>query len=161
LALDAVMSIVLSRFTRAEPGPAPTTTDTGRILGAAMATLGGLVAGSVLALAIFVLPNWSEYWFYNVQMSITRKPHYDVRSLVDRLTGLPIYHDIFTHSWFLLVVGTLAALGAVARWTRIAAAERLLVLWIGLGAFELVLHDVGNERCFIFFIPALAALAGL
>jgi hypothetical protein len=39
--------------------------------------------------------------------------------------------------------------------------ERLLVLWIGLGALELLLHDVGNERRFVFFIPALVALAAI
>jgi hypothetical protein len=39
--------------------------------------------------------------------------------------------------------------------------ERLLVLWIGLGALELLLHDVGNERRFVFFIPALVALTAI
>ena len=37
-------------------------------------TLGGLAACGVLALAVFVLPNWEEYRFYNWQMSVTRKP---------------------------------------------------------------------------------------
>ena len=33
--------------------------------------------------------------------------------------------------------------------------------WLGLGALELILHDVGNERRFVIFIPALVALAAL
>ena len=39
--------------------------------------------------------------------------------------------------------------------------ERLLALWVGLGALELLLHDVGNERRFVFFIPALVALTAI
>lgn len=114
-----------------------------------------------MALVIFVWPHWQEYWFYNVQMSITRKPSYDLRSLMDRVTGFPIYHDIFTRSWFVLVLGTAAALGTIGRWMRTAAGERLLVLWIALGAVELILHDVGNERRFVLFVPPLVALTAL
>jgi hypothetical protein len=44
---------------------------------------------------------------------------------------------------------------------RLAAAERLLTLWIGLGVAELLLHDVGNERRFVLLIPALVAMAAL
>ena len=39
------------------------------------------------------------------------------------------------------------------------APERLLILWLALGTIELVMHDVGNERRFMFFIPALIAMA--
>ena len=39
------------------------------------------------------------------------------------------------------------------------AAQRLTVLWVALGTIELVIHDVGNERRFVFFIPALIAIA--
>jgi 4-amino-4-deoxy-L-arabinose transferase-like glycosyltransferase len=159
--LDAVMTLVLVRLKPDATEPFPVVSGFSRTESAALATLGGLVVGGVLALAVFVLPNWHEYLFYNVQMSITRKPSYDVRSLLDRVTNLPIYHDIFTRSWFVLALGTAAALGTLSRWTRIPAGERLLVLWVGLGAFELMLHDVGNERRFIFFIPPLVALASL
>jgi 4-amino-4-deoxy-L-arabinose transferase-like glycosyltransferase len=158
LGLDAVITIALS--VRLKGDATRTKVDT-LARTAALATLGGLAAAGAIALALFVLPHWRDYWFYNVQMSITRKPSYDIRSLMDRVTGFPILHDLFTRSWFVLVVGTTAALGTLARWTRAAPGERLLVLWIGLGAAELMLHDVGNERRFIFFIPALVALAAL
>jgi 4-amino-4-deoxy-L-arabinose transferase-like glycosyltransferase len=151
LALDATMTMALS--VRLKPDT------TARA--AALATLGGLAVGGAIAMALFVLPNWKAYWFYNVQMSISRKPSYDIHSLVNRITWFPIVHDIFTRSWFVLVVGMAAALGTLVRWSRVAPAERLLTLWIGLGAAELILHDVGNERRFIFFIPALVALAAL
>ena len=108
-----------------------------------------------------MLPNWSDYRFYNWQMSVTRKPSYDLKSLVDRLTWFPILHDLFTRMWLVLVVGGSAALAALGRWRQLTAGERLLVLWIFVGALELLVHDVGNERRFVFFIPALVALTGV
>ncbi len=128
---------------------------------AATTTLGGMAAAGAAALAVFVVPHWADYRFYNWQMSVTRKPSYSVRALMDRVTWFPIVHDIFTRTWLVLVAGTAGLLGALARWRRTPPAERLLVLWITFGALELLLHDVGNERRFVFFIPALAALAGL
>ena len=124
-------------------------------------TLGGLVAGGVVALAAFVLPNWTDYRFYNWQMSVTRKPSYDLKSLIDRVTWFPVLHDLFTRMWFVLTLGMTAALGMLARWRDLSAGERLLLLWVGLGSAELILHDVGNERRFIFFIPAFVALAAI
>ncbi len=35
------------------------------------------------------------------------------------------------------------------------------MLWLVLGALELILHDVGNERRFVIFIPALVALTAI
>jgi 4-amino-4-deoxy-L-arabinose transferase-like glycosyltransferase len=128
---------------------------------AARATLAGLVGWGLLALAVFVLPNWIEYRFYNWQMSVTRKPSYDAQSLINRVTWFPIIHDIFTRMWFTVVLAVAAIFGAIRRWKRVEAGERLLVLWVVLGAAELLLHDVGNERRFIFFIPALVALASV
>ena len=128
---------------------------------AAWMTLAGFTACGLLALAVFVLPNWAEYRFYNWQMSVTRKPSYDLRALLDRVTWFPIVHDIFTRMWFTVVVAVLAMLGMLARWRQLEAAERLLVLWVGLGALELLLHDVGNERRFIFFIPAFIGLTAV
>ena len=124
-------------------------------------TLGGLVAGGFVALAAFVLPNWTDYRFYNWQMSVTRKPSYDVKSLIDRVTWFPVLHDLFTRMWFVLTLGMTAALGMLARWRDLSAGERLLLLWVGLGSAELILHDVGNERRFIFFIPAFVALTAI
>jgi 4-amino-4-deoxy-L-arabinose transferase-like glycosyltransferase len=126
---------------------------------AAWATLGGLAAGGVVALAAFVGPNWAEYWFYNVETSITRKPSYTLRAFIDRLSWFPIAHDIFTRMWAVLVIGTFGALGLLVRWRTAHPGERLLLLWIALGALELILHDTGNERRFVFLIPAFVALA--
>jgi 4-amino-4-deoxy-L-arabinose transferase-like glycosyltransferase len=128
---------------------------------AARWTLGGLVCGGAAAAATFVLPNWTDYRFYNWQMSVTRKPSYDLKSLIDRVTWFPILHDVFTRMWFVLALGVTAALGLLARWRECPAAERLLLLWLGLGALELLLHDTGNERRFVFFIPVLVALAAI
>jgi 4-amino-4-deoxy-L-arabinose transferase-like glycosyltransferase len=128
---------------------------------AAMATLAGLAVCIVAALVIFILPNWTEYRFYNWQMSVTRKPSYDLKSLLDRITWFPILHDVFTRMWFTVIVATAGMLGAIVRWRRIEAGQRLLVLWITLGVLELLLHDVGNERRFVILIPALVALTAI
>jgi hypothetical protein len=63
--------------------------------------------------------------------------------------------------WFTLLVGLAGVFGLLVRWREAAAGERLLGWWVVLGALELVLHDVGNERRFVFFIPALVALAAV
>jgi hypothetical protein len=122
---------------------------------------GGLAAGGVLALAAFVGPNWADYQFYNWQMSVTRKPSYDLRSLVDRVSWFPVLHDVFTRTWAVIVVAVVSALAGLARWLRMHPGERLLLWWVGLGALEVLLHDVGNERRFVFFLPAVAALAAI
>jgi 4-amino-4-deoxy-L-arabinose transferase-like glycosyltransferase len=126
-----------------------------------LVTIAALVACGLLALLLFVLPHWADYRFYNWQMSVTRKPSYDLKSLVDRVSWFPILHDIFTRMWFTVVVGLTAALGLPARWRTVAPAERLLGLWMAIGALELILHDVGNERRFLIFVPPLVALAAL
>jgi 4-amino-4-deoxy-L-arabinose transferase-like glycosyltransferase len=153
IAIDAVIALIAARA--ASP--------TGRAGATSQArwTLGGLFVGGGVAFAAFVLPNWTDYRFYNWQMSVTRKPSYDLKSLIDRVTWFPVLHDLFTRMWFVLVLGAITALGWMARWRERSPAERLLLLWVGLGAVELILHDVGNERRFIFFIPALVALASI
>ena len=135
--------------------------DTAAARRAGFLTLASLAVCGVLAVVIFVLPHWADYRFYNWQMSVTRKPSYDARSLFDRVTGFPILHDIFTRMWFTLVAGLAAALGMLARWRTTSPPERLLGLWVAAGAAELMLHDVGNERRFLIFVPALIALAAL
>ena len=139
----------------------PTTADSRASRKAAIATLAGLVGCGIVALAVFVVPNWTDYRFYNWQMSVTRKPSYDAQSLVNRVTWFPIVHDIFTRMWFTVVVGVLGLIASLGRWRVVSPAERLLSLWIVLGALELLLHDVGNERRFVFFIPALIALTAI
>jgi 4-amino-4-deoxy-L-arabinose transferase-like glycosyltransferase len=125
-----------------------------------MAAIAGLGAGFLIALAVFVWPNWTEYRFYNWQMSVTRKPSYDLEALIDRASWFPVLHDVFTQNWLLIVATTTSALAALARWRTIGSGERLLVWWIGLGALELFVHDVA-ERRFVMFIPAVAAMAAL
>ena len=128
---------------------------------AALLTLTGLVVASLVALAIFVLPNWTEYRFYNWQMSVTRKPSYTLDALVYRASSFPILHDLLTRMWFSVTVGITAALALLATWRTSSPGERVLGLWIGLGILELVLHDVGNERRFVLFIPPLVALTAI
>ncbi len=139
-------------------GPEPARETSGR---AGLWTLAGLAAAGALALAAFVGPNWSEYRFYNWQMSVTRKPSYDLASLLDRVTWFPVLHDVLTRMWLVTVLGLAAWLTRAVYWWRRPPAERLLVLWVGIGVLELLLHDVGNERRFVFLIPALVALASI
>ena len=128
---------------------------------AAIMTLTGLALASLVALAVFVVPNWTEYRFYNWQMSVTRKPSYGLGALVDRASWFPILHDLFTRMWFSVTLGIAAAAVLLGTWRTASAGERVLGLWIGLGALELILHDVGNERRFVLFIPPLVALSAI
>ena len=128
---------------------------------AAWFTLLGLAVTGVVALALFVVPNWADYRFYNWQMSVTRKPSYTVRALMDRASWLPIVHDFFTRQWVVTLLALAGGFGLLARWRQARPPERLLVWWLALGAAELILHDVGNERRLVFLAPAMAGLAAL
>ena len=150
LAIDACLSWLHGRASQSR-----------RSQRAAVAVLAGIVAGGVVALAVFVAPNWTDYRFYNWQMSVTRKPAYDLASFVDRVTWFPILHDLFTRMWVLIIIAAGGAFAWLTRWRQLSGAERLLMWWIGLGALELIVHDVGNERRFLFFIPAVVALAAI
>jgi hypothetical protein len=164
LALDAILALAMWRTAKggsSERLTQSTTYRKGECPHFAGVTLAALAGGGLLALLLFVVPHWTDYLFYNWQVSVTRKPSYTIRALMDRVTWFPILHDLFTRSWFVLAVGLTAALGMLARWRALAPAERLLVLWVGLGASELILHDVGNERRFVLFIPPLVALAAI
>ena len=55
--------------------------------------------------ALFVLPHWRDYQFYNWQMSVTRKPSYDLASVLQRVTWFPILHDTFSRMWGVLALG--------------------------------------------------------
>ena len=126
---------------------------------AAFWTLAGLAVSFVIVVVLFVLPNWTDYRFYNWQMSVTRKPSYDLKSLMDRVTWFPVLHDTFTRMWTVLCLAVAGAWGIAVRWRRAADAERLLLLWVAVGTLEMLLHDVGNERRYVFLIPAAVALA--
>lgn len=157
LALDALVTIVGSRV----PSLRLRIADDPRDVRAALWTLAGLTLFGLVALAVFVIPSWAEFRFYNWQMSVTRKPSYSVRAFLDRASWVPIVHDFFTRQFTVTLLGLVWCLGLLRRWREAAPAERLLGLWIGLGLVELVFHDVGNERRFVFFIPALVACAAL
>jgi 4-amino-4-deoxy-L-arabinose transferase-like glycosyltransferase len=155
--LDAAFTLLASRwqmarlrFRLAEPSPAA-------VKGAAWTLLGIALAAGV-AVVLFVIPNWTEYRFYNWQMSVTRKPAYGIRALMDRASWIPIVHDFFTRMWLVTAVAALGIASVIARWRSARPAERLLVLWVLLGLAELVAHDSGNERRYIMFIPALIGL---
>jgi hypothetical protein len=154
LGLDALLSLFVSMSRSASPASASLRRR------AALYTLSGLAVAALVALVVFVLPNWTEYRFYNWQVSVTRKPAYSVRAVLDRASWLPIDSDFFTRMWPVLVIAAGAALGRLANWRSLVPAERLLLWWIGLGISELVLHDV-QERRLVFLIPPMVALAGV
>jgi 4-amino-4-deoxy-L-arabinose transferase-like glycosyltransferase len=124
-------------------------------------TLGGLALSFAIVIAAFVLPHWTDYRFYNWQMSVERKPSYDVKSLLVRVSWFPILHDTFTRMWTVLCLAVVGAWGIAARWRRAPDGERLLLLWVTVGSLEMLIHDVGNERRYVFLIPAAVALASL
>ncbi len=124
-------------------------------------TLAGLAVAGALAIALFVAPEWTEYRFYNWQMSVTRKPSYDAQSLLNRLSWFPVLHDVLSRMWLVVALGLAAFIARTLDWVRRPPPEQLLALWIGVGVLELLLHDVGNERRFVFLIPAFTALAAL
>lgn len=124
-----------------------------------LATLAGLAAAGAVVLAVFVVPYWTEFQFYNWEMTVTRKPSYSLRDFVDRASWLPIVHGTFTRMWLVLVVAAAGVLAVVSRWRTAHPAQRLAVLWLLIGLAELVVHDSGNERRYVMFVPALIALA--
>ncbi len=121
----------------------------------------GLSVATLVALAVLVVPYWTEFQFYNWEMTVTRKPVYTVQALLDRASWLPLVHHTFTRMWLVLVVASLATVTTVARWRSAHPAERLAVLWLAVGLAELVVHDSGNERRYVMFVPGLIALACL
>jgi 4-amino-4-deoxy-L-arabinose transferase-like glycosyltransferase len=128
---------------------------------AAIWTIAGLALAFGAALAFFVLPHWSDYRFYNWQISVTRKPSYDLKSILTRVSWFPVLHDQFSRMWFAVVVGLGGAWSIVIGWKRALLSERLLLLWLTIGILELLVHDVGNERRFVFLIPVLIALTAI
>jgi 4-amino-4-deoxy-L-arabinose transferase-like glycosyltransferase len=160
LVLDAVATLVLSRWERARrllrvdvPSPAS--------VRAALWTLAAMGIAGALIVAAFVLPYWSEYQFYNWQMSVTRKPSYTLRAFLDRASWLPIVQPFFTRMWLVTWIAALGLMTIAVRWRTARPAERLLVLWMLLGLAELVVHDAGNERRYVMLIPALVALSAV
>ena len=56
--------------------------------------------------------------------------------------------------WAVLCLAIAGAWGIALRWRRAGDAERLLLAWVAIGTVEMLVHDVGNERRFVFLIPA-------
>jgi len=148
-----------SRVQRSEatvPNPERWTLDTGQVC-----VLLGLALAGAVALALFVIPYWAEFQFYNWVMTVERKPTYSLGAFMDRASWLPLTHGVFTRMWFVVLLAGAAAAGVVARSRDAHPAERLAVLWLLVGLVELVVHDSGNERRYVMFVPALIALASL
>jgi len=160
IVFDALLTLALTRSARLRAivsVDSPSSEDTR----GAVATLVGLAASAACVVALFVLPHWTDYRFYNWQMSVTRKPSYTIRALIDRISWLPFVQGFFSRMWAELVAASLATLVVLAQWRRASPAARLLVLWLLAGFLELAVHDAGNERRYVMLIPALIALAAL
>ncbi len=125
-------------------------------------TLIGLAASGALALALFVLPHWTEYRFYNWQMSVTRKPVYTLRALVGPRVVAAGRARLFTRMWLATRGGRTRPRrdrGALA--DRASGASGCSCSGCSWGSLELIVHDSGNERRYVMFIPAFVALAAL
>jgi 4-amino-4-deoxy-L-arabinose transferase-like glycosyltransferase len=153
LALDAGLAIVGAWRSRA-----PDRRAEARL---AWWTLAGLAITFAIVGTLFVLPHWTDYRFYNWQMSVTRKPAYTLHAFVERASWLPVAEGILSRMWLILAAAAIGLVGIVRRWRDATPAERLLVLWMLIGFAELVVHDSSNERRYVMFIPALTALAAL
>jgi 4-amino-4-deoxy-L-arabinose transferase-like glycosyltransferase len=160
IALDALATLVAARSTRVQWAlRLPASSATAR--GGAQATLWGLAASALLIVALFVVPHWADYRFYNWQMSVTRKPSYTLSAIVDRASWLPFVQGFLSRMWLVVVAAALATGAVVARWRSASPPERLLVLWLLAGFLELVAHDSGNERRYVMLVPAFVALSTL
>ena len=124
-------------------------------------TLLGLTVAGTVVLATFVIPNWTEFVSYNWAMTVERKPEYSMTAFARNVTWLPLAHGVFSRMWLVMLVAGVAAAGIVTRWRTAHRAERLAVLWLLVGMVELVVHDSGNERRYVMFVPALVALASM
>jgi len=125
------------------------------------ATFMGLAVAGGVALVVFVIPHWTEFQFYNWAMTVERKPEYTAEAFARNASWLPLVHGVFSRMWLVVLVAAFAAAGIVTRWRHAHRAERLAVLWLLVGLVELVVHDSGNERRYVMFVPALIALASL
>jgi 4-amino-4-deoxy-L-arabinose transferase-like glycosyltransferase len=151
-----ILDLALTLWTARRPvGPV------GPVGPAVLWTLTGLAISAAIVVAVFVLPHWHEYQFYNWQMTVERKPSYTLGDFQDRATWLPFVQGIFGQMFLVACVGFIAIPGIVANWRIVPPGARLLALWVLVGIAELVVHDSGNERRYVMFIPALVGLAAL
>lgn len=166
IGIEALLALGVARGVW-PPGAAAGTRPAGRLerpsdtAAPALWTLGGLAVAGAAFLLFFVLPYWPEFRFYNWEMSVTRKPVYGLGAFVDRASWVPIVNNFFTRMWPVTLLALAGGFGLLARWRSARPAERLLGLWLVLGVAEVIVHDAGNERRLIFFIPVLIVLAAL
>lgn len=156
LGLDACWTLV--RHVRGAPGTRWPWAAPER---AAALTLAAMAVTTGAALVAFVIPNWSEWFFYNFRLYGGRRTLTGLSALVDHLSWFPIVHDFFTRMLLLTWLSLAAVVNGMFDWWRRRPGERLLWLWLVLGAAELVLHDTGNERRFVFLVPAMVGSAVL
>jgi 4-amino-4-deoxy-L-arabinose transferase-like glycosyltransferase len=130
-------------------------------MGGAVATFAMLGGGTLIALMIFVIPHWAEYSFYNLFVYGSRRSSMGIGPLLDRASWFPVIHGFFARQWLLSVVSLFGLAAVLVRYRRAGAGERVLVLWFLLGTIELVLHDLGNERRYVFLIPPMVCLSAL
>jgi 4-amino-4-deoxy-L-arabinose transferase-like glycosyltransferase len=160
IVLDAATTLALAWFgaLRQKLAVAPPESSTVRAAGM---TFAGMMAAGVPILVVFVLPHWSDYFAYNVTMSLVRKPSFGWHDLRDRVTQLPLAQNFYTQMWLVVAASAVGAAGIVGRWRTARPAQRLLVLWLLLGFAELIAHDSTNSRHHVVLIPALVALGAL
>ncbi|HKW02492.1 MAG TPA: glycosyltransferase family 39 protein [Vicinamibacterales bacterium] len=160
IVIDALKTIVLAEVPALRVRAGVAAPEPSQVRGAVI-TLASLAISAVVVGALFVWPHWTDYRFYNWQMSVLRKPEYDLRHFLDRATWLPIVQAIFMRMSPVVAISAVSLLAIVARWRTARPAERLLVFWMLIGLLELVVHDSGNDRRYVMFIPAMIALASL
>jgi hypothetical protein len=159
LAVTAVISIWHARGASRRAAVDVRQFDARRRRHAAFWTIAGLaIVFGVIGLW-FVLPHWTDYRFYNWQMSVERKPSYTLHALVDRASWLPVVQRLFSRMGIEVLFGALGLAAIAARWRTSRPADRLLLLWFLIGMAELVVHDSGNERRYVMFVPVFVIAA--
>jgi SAM-dependent methyltransferase len=123
---------------------------------AAWLTLAGFSAAAGAVFAFFVWPHWQEFQFYNFQMTVTRKPTYNLRSFIE--SGV----SPATRSGCLLanVAGAVGRISGDGRDRRGRGgppdpANGFSCCGLLVGLLELVVHDATNARRYVMFVPAL------
>ena len=91
--------------------------------GGAIATFAVLSVGTLVALAVFVVPHWADYSFYNLFVYGSRRSSMSVGALLDRASWFPVVHGFFTRQW-LLSVASLCGLAAMLAGYRRATFRR-------------------------------------
>jgi 4-amino-4-deoxy-L-arabinose transferase-like glycosyltransferase len=161
IGLDCCWTIYREIVTKSGDRSGAADADDRRRAKAAVYTLVGMIAATLLALAVFVIPHWTDYVFYNIRLYGQRRTVTGLSVVIDRASWFPIIHDFFTRMLVLAWVTLAGVIAGLFDWKRREAGERLLWLWLVLGAVELIFHDTGNERRFVFLIPAMVGTAAL